>query len=402
MPTSSETQVIHEAITTVKPEITNLPELQLPILEHEDFDLIPAEGISDITGNQHYHPFATGSYANVYKALSKAEATIGVSGGSKATINAVALSVLIAYPYKVEVVIKVFRDAHLAIGENKEEERKFIRRIRRECGVWKMLNHHNISQLWGIVIHPELSSAGLVSCYRKHGALDEFMQTGAVYDRVGIAEGIACALQYMHSFTPDPVVHGDLTPANILVEFDEDTKTYFPLLTDFGKSRVMEKRGYTTTVSKMTPLYRAPELFIESDDQNVVGSSDDPEIVENGDGNKCMFPGSDVYSLAMILYRLITDQNPFHKERVAFPMALSIQISDPENPLRMTKDKYPIPDEFDWCWPIMEGCWAYDAKERLTSKEVHKRLCLRGGPDVPSIPAPITIVAADETSLPSP
>ncbi|KAF6754786.1 kinase-like domain-containing protein [Ephemerocybe angulata] len=361
------TESILQAITTVIPNVTNIPDLELELLPVKDFTLIPeVVGISPITNRQHYSAYATGSYADVFRALSKAEGTNGEV-----------------------VVFKVFRDAHLGSEEKDREEAKrvFVKRLRRECAVWGMLRHRNISRLWGVVIHPELSSAGLVSSFRPHGALGDFIEKRTPYDCITMAQGIACALEYIHAITPDPVVHGDLTPANILVDYDETKKEFFPLLTDFGKSRVMDKHGYTTTVSTMTPLYRAPEVFTDLEDATEAT-------------NHRLVPRSDVYSLGMLLYKLITGHDPFYKEHFLFPIAMGIAIA--EEGLRMTKDKYPVPSQYEWCWPIMDRCWEYKADERLTSKEAHRYLRKGPGADGTTTPVSISFVAADAATAPSP
>ncbi|KAF6759337.1 kinase-like domain-containing protein [Ephemerocybe angulata] len=281
------------------------------------------------------------------------------------------------------VVFKVFRDAwSLGTGTKEREEATwlFVKRLRRECAVWGMLKHRNISRLWGVVIHPELSSAGLVSSFMPHGDLGEFIKKKIPYDCITMAQGVACALEYLHAITPGPVVHGSVTPANILIDYDETTKKFFPLLTGFGRSRVMERHGYTTSVSNMHPLYHAPEIVADDD--------------ATEDTNKRLVPGSDVYSLGMLLYKLITGHDPFYKERFSFPIALSIAIA--EEGLRMTKDKYPVPSQYEWCWPIMEACWEFKAEERLTSKEAYRRLRKGPGADGTSTPVPITFVAANE------
>ena len=81
------------------------------------------------------------------------------------------------------------------------------------------------------------------------------------------------------------ILHGDLKPANVILCRQEDGSTR-AVITDFGLSTeskvASEARGGT-------PRYMAPEL---------------------GRGGKAS-PASDVFSLGVILYELITGQKPF-------------------------------------------------------------------------------------------
>src|SRR5262249_42790444 len=85
------------------------------------------------------------------------------------------------------------------------------------------------------------------------------------------------------------VVHRDLKPANILITPQGD-----PVVTDFGMALRLGAEDVRLTQSGTvlgTPLYMAPEQF--RGDQTAIG------------------PACDVYSLAVILYELLTGGTPF-------------------------------------------------------------------------------------------
>ncbi|XP_030239664.1 mitogen-activated protein kinase kinase kinase 7-like, partial [Drosophila navojoa] len=97
------------------------------------------------------------------------------------------------------------------------------------------------------------------------------------------AEGVA----YLHSLTP-LILHRDLKPANILL-----TNNYCTLkICDFGTAREL---GPEMTADKGTNVYRAPE------------------IRHNQYTEKC-----DVYSLALILWEVMSGKKPFHKTDPAY------------------------------------------------------------------------------------
>jgi serine/threonine protein kinase len=119
-----------------------------------------------------------------------------------------------------------------------------------------------------------------------------------------IAIGICEALEYIHK---GGVIHRDLKPENIMVDSEDRIK-----LIDFGLAGEVAGRRLTfahITKSMGTPDYISPE--------QVTGARGDAR--------------SDVYSLGIILYEMLTGQVPF---RGPNPLAAMNQrlVSDPEPP----------------------------------------------------------------------
>lgn len=124
-----------------------------------------------------------------------------------------------------------------------------------------------------------------------------------------IMEQVASALDYAHT---QGVIHRDIKPSNILL--DDNDKA---LLTDFGL--VLRASAETTMGTAFgTPRYIAPEQAISS--------------------NKAV-PQSDIYSLAVIMYEILTGETPFTGDS---PMEIALShISDPPPPPRSLDKSIP-------------------------------------------------------------
>ena len=70
-----------------------------------------------------------------------------------------------------------------------------------------------------------------------------------------IACDVARALNYLHLSTPDPIIHRDISSANILLEASGE-KNWKAKVSDYGSANFMR---YSSTVGPGNPLYSAPE-----------------------------------------------------------------------------------------------------------------------------------------------
>ena len=179
--------------------------------------------------------------------------------------------------YRKKVAIKI-------VQRSLDDSAGIIERFRAERQILARLEHPNIARL----LEGGTTSDGvpyLVMEYVDGVPLSQYAAQRALapYDRLKLFLSICDAVQYAHR---NLVVHRDLKPSNILVTADGVPK---PL--DFGIAKVSNAEGAaaTATVGAMTPEYAGPE--------QVLGAP--------------ITTSSDVYSLGVLLYELLSGRRPY-------------------------------------------------------------------------------------------
>jgi eukaryotic-like serine/threonine-protein kinase len=142
---------------------------------------------------------------------------------------------------------------------------------------------------------------------------------------------VAAALSVAHRRA---VMHGDVKPANILITADNRVK-----LTDFGMARLASHRGNETSV-KGTPAYWCPE--------QIIGRSQDTR--------------SDLFSLGVVLYEMLTGMNPFSGDSI--PTVCNLILSS--TPLPPSRSNPSIPATLD---DILASCLAKEPQLRIATAE---------------------------------
>ena len=99
---------------------------------------------------------------------------------------------------------------------------------------------------------------------------------------VSIALDVARALNYLHLSSPDPIIHRDVSSANVLLKRSAGD-SYDAKLSDYGSANFVR---YATTVGPGNPLYSAPEV-------------NDP---------KRHAPKMDIYSLGLLLVEMCSGE----------------------------------------------------------------------------------------------
>jgi serine/threonine protein kinase len=156
-------------------------------------------------------------------------------------------------------------------------------RFQREAAIGERLDHPNVMRVF---TGKDRSRIYMVMEWCDGRLLRRILDEGLIsQDRaIRIATGVLKALEYIHT---NGVVHRDLKPENIMVDENDNIK-----LIDFGiagdtSSRRLTYANFTATLG--TPNYISPE--------QVKG--------KRGDGR------SDLFSMGVILYEMLTGKLPF-------------------------------------------------------------------------------------------
>ena len=168
--------------------------------------------------------------------------------------------------------------------------------------------------------------------------LSEIMRRGALVPRraLELVRGVANALHAAHS---RGVIHRDLTPSNIFVAQLDDKEII--KLVDFGACRVCDEEDTPDESSGVvfgTPYYMAPE--------QARGFATDER--------------SDLYSLGIILYELLTGDVPFDGETVRSILRQHV-LDEPSTP---RSPHEPLSEEFE---RIVAQCLRKHPEERFQS-----------------------------------
>jgi serine/threonine-protein kinase len=203
--------------------------------------------------------------------------------------------------YRKEVAIKLVRR-----GLDTED---ILRRFRTERQILAQLDHPNIARL----IDGGTTDEGLpyfVMEYVEGEPVSRYCDAHAlsITDRLNLFRKVCAAVTYAHQ---NLVIHRDLKPSNILVTPEGE-----PKLLDFGIAKLLgaEEELLAQTVPSlrvMTPEYASPE--------QVKGER--------------VTTTSDVYSLGVLLYELLTGQRPYRlKTRTPDEIVRAITEQEPERP----------------------------------------------------------------------
>ncbi len=219
--------------------------------------------------------------------------------------------------------INLQRDVALKLFQPREgETQDFLRRFAREARVVAQLDFPNILPVYDY--GEEHDRAYLVMPQMSGGSLRDLLRTRRTLppqETVALLAPILQALQYAHD---RGLIHRDIKPGNILFKADGT-----PMLADFGLVKVtsISTNDVTAILSETTsmtghaiagtPDYMAPE--------QITGKST---------------PVSDIYSMGIVLYEMLTGIRPFSSDN--YMGVLVKQMYERPRPLRERNPQIPL------------------------------------------------------------
>jgi len=192
------------------------------------------------------------------------------------------------------------------------QDAEFLSRFEREAMTASKMSHHNIVNLLDVgqegdmryLVMEYVSGRTLKDVIQQKGALPAAMAA-----QIGIR--ILSALQHAHN---NGIIHRDIKPQNILVDSDGHVK-----VSDFGIARVAGASTITTDDSVMGSVYYFSP--------------------EQASGKGVTF-ASDLYSVGVVMYEMLTGQPPFDGET---PVAVALQhLNSKARPILDLKPDTPL------------------------------------------------------------
>ncbi|NUK05965.1 serine/threonine protein kinase [Streptomyces lunaelactis] len=185
------------------------------------------------------------------------------------------------------VALKEVRPPDPGLAEADPEAAAMLReRVLREARALARVNHPHVVTIYHVVDGAEHTYPWLVMELVTGGSLQDRLDKGPMtpVEAARMGRDVLAALRAAHDVG---IQHRDVKPANVLMRPDGR-----PVLTDFGIAAIRESTSLTMTGSIIgTPDYMAPER------------------ISGDDGG----PGSDLWSLAMMLYVAVEGNHPLRR-----------------------------------------------------------------------------------------
>ena len=207
-------------------------------------------------------------------------------------------------------------------ADQQYEKRVAIKLIKRGMDTDSVLRHfHTERQILATFDHPNIAhllDGGATDDGRPYFVMEYVegvpvdayceAQQLSITQRLQLFRQVCGAVTYAHRHA---VIHRDLKPSNILVDRDG-----VPKLLDFGIAKVLQPGEYRESIltmlglRMMTPEYASPEQV----------------------RGEALTTASDVYSLGVVLYKLLTGSQPYDLPRTSHGISRAITETEPRRP----------------------------------------------------------------------
>lgn len=237
---------------------------------------------------------------------------------------------------------------------NEERHLARVKRFLQEATILTRINHPCIVKIYDFGLPEGKDVPYIIMEYIQGKSLVHYLKEDSLdfNQKISIILQIASALELVHSHG---ILHRDIKPSNVLITNDFCIK-----ILDFGTAYIPDSSLGSEKKFLGSPAYMAPENFYST---------------ENIDRR------SDIFSLGVLSYELITGIKPFEAESLAGLIEL-IQNSRPIEPIKL------VPDIPSWIQDILAKMLAKYPEDRfqnvseiIKSIEHYRKNSIKGKPD---------------------
>ena len=152
----------------------------------------------------------------------------------------------------------------------------------REMNMAARLRHPNLVQFIGALMEGET----IILMELMSRSLRNLLESGPIAQQqvTSMCVDVALALNYLHKLKPHPIIHRDLSSANVLLNPLPDNQ-WKAKISDYGSVNLLTQ---LRTVGPGSPVYAAPE-------------ADNPQLQS---------PKMDIFSFGVLMVEMLTDQFP--------------------------------------------------------------------------------------------
>ncbi|KIM32670.1 hypothetical protein M408DRAFT_184888 [Serendipita vermifera MAFF 305830] len=190
----------------------------------------------------------------------------------------------------------------------------------------------------------------MISPWYQNGNASDYLHRNAELtpeNRIQLWSEVAEGVAYLHGCTPI-VVHGDLKPANVLIDDQGHAR-----ICDFGLVRLVQEfdsTGQTTTSVHMgTIRYLSKELLCDNYEDRIPTTA------------------SDIHALACVALEIIFGVLPYHGRRDNYTGLITMDILQGKPPGERPDIESPLLQQ---AWDALEKCWDLEPYSRPSAGQL--------------------------------